>query len=92
MARLRKYASRDRLGDPQVIDKGAFFDPNRQNLHQKDDYPDLDVPEFCCPETQFCVESEGVSVRRARRLGDLRNCRSKALGYHVTSKAERSDA
>jgi hypothetical protein len=37
MARLRKYASRDRLGDLQVIDKAAFFDPNRQNLHQNDE-------------------------------------------------------
>lgn len=39
MARLRKYASRDRLGDLQVIDKAAFVDPNVQNSHQNDDYP-----------------------------------------------------
>ncbi|OUL96529.1 hypothetical protein [Paraburkholderia hospita] len=41
MATLRKYASRDRSGDLQVIDEADFFDPNRWNLHQKDDYPDF---------------------------------------------------
>ena len=30
MAMLRKYTSRDRSGDLQVIDKADVFDPNRQ--------------------------------------------------------------
>ncbi len=68
MARLRKYASRDRLGDPQVIDKAAFFDPNRQNLHQKDDYPDVGTTSArVCPLFRG-VGRELDSAMRSRSL------------------------
>ncbi|MGF6508592.1 hypothetical protein OKW26_004418 [Paraburkholderia sp. 32] len=35
-----QYANLAESSDFQVIDKSDFFDSNRQNSHQKDDYPD----------------------------------------------------